>query len=203
MPARSVTSDSVSCLPACPMSRSGRTPVRSPGIVPGSPGLPRSRAVRLAPFPAAVSPDGGPFAAAACRRPSPGVATTCWLHRVESVDGTPWRPRIASPLSTSRSSCLQSVRDLAVGAALLPGARAIPVSGSFSRGRCLPCCTDRSLPCSLPPEGTSVLDDPVTQGNRGSLPTVPAPAVRSPSRRGAFRPFPFPASPVHRVSLRP
>jgi len=44
-----MTSDSASCLPACPMSRSAGTPVRSPGMCPGSPGLPRSRAVRLAP----------------------------------------------------------------------------------------------------------------------------------------------------------
>lgn len=122
---------------ACPHARC-RTRASRRLASPSAAGVPRSPEVSrrsCRSFPTAVPPERGPFAAGGRQGPSPYPGCLSWLHRVESVDGTPWLSRCQSPLSVPWSPCSQDPPSTAVGASVLPDARAIPVSGSFSQGR--------------------------------------------------------------------
>lgn len=164
-----VASCSCACLPACPTSRlsvsSSRLP-RSPVVA-----VVRDRHFRSRPSKRSSAP------ASALERPSPVARSSGWLHRVESVDGTPWlSPLSVAPLRPE-----------------LPLSPASPRSGRRRRiaAGCLchssqwfflakalrPCCTDQTLSHMSPPEGTDTLDGSISQGSQGVAPD------RSSSRR--------------------
>lgn len=125
-----------------------------------------------------------PLACTRLRLPAPAVGFVVSNRWMEHQGF----PRSSSPLSVSSCRCLQRLSEPVVGADSQPGACAIPVSGSFSRGRCASAARTRPcLVCSHPKARTFVTARS-HRGPRGMSPTVPAFAVRPPSRRGVLRP---------------